>query len=236
MEAVGENKWGKLHLVSARIQKNHSANQSQNGTVTHTSNVTSPGLNVRNAYASPVDKSVANGSENVNDKFSLKTDTGNEENRALFDNAKKIFGTTYNWNTAGYILPDGTRLDFSGKREGSSGQYREEDHRAILEAYGEDADMRGTEAMIDFMRRGAIRIMPESGSINIQGTPTKAQLQALDGFISKMCGEVTIDIDNENGDTLVFMYAKNGHDTIEIPFDIDAIPEVPCSFKKKWWR
>ena len=35
---------------------------------------------------------------------------------------------------------------------------------------------------------------------------------------------------------IVFMYAKNGHDTIEIPFDIDAIPEVKCSFKKKWWR
>ena len=35
---------------------------------------------------------------------------------------------------------------------------------------------------------------------------------------------------------IVFMYAKNGHDTVEIPFDIDAIPEVKCSFKKKWWR
>ena len=63
---------------------------------------------------------ISESKEDVNDKFSLKANPGSEENRALFDNAKRIFGTTYNWNTAGYILPDGTRLDFSGKREGSS--------------------------------------------------------------------------------------------------------------------
>lgn len=53
--------------------------------------------------------SIAGLEGDVNEKFSLKTNTGREENRALFDKAKKIFGTTYNWNTAGYILPDGTR-------------------------------------------------------------------------------------------------------------------------------
>ena len=34
----------------------------------------------------------------------------------------------------------------------------------------------------------------------------------------------------------IFLPNKNGHDTFEIQFDIDAIPEVKCSFKKKWWR
>ena len=35
---------------------------------------------------------------------------------------------------------------------------------------------------------------------------------------------------------IVVNYAKNGHDTIEIPFNVDEIPDVPCSFKRKWWR
>lgn len=136
--------------------------------------------------------------------FSLRAQEADtsEETKNLQQKAVGIFGKTYNWGVTGYVLPDGTRLDFSGKREGSDGRYREEDHRAILDAYGEDTDMGGTEAMIDFMRRGAIRIMPESGGIQMQTIPTRAQLQALDGFISKMRGEVVIDIDDENGDTV----------------------------------
>lgn len=150
-------------------------------------------------------KSIAGNGENVNREnytYSLKTHDTTEESKELRKKAEEIFGTTYNWNATGYILPNGKRLDFSGKREGGDGRYRQEDHRAIQEAYGDDTEMSGTECMIDFMRRGAIRIMPESGGINIQTVPTKAQMEALDSFITKNRGEVTIDIDDENGSTI----------------------------------
>ena len=167
-------------------------------------------------------ESINEAKDDVNTRFSLRIDAASEQ---LFQKAKDIFGKTYNWNTAGYILPDGTRLDFSGKREGSNGQYREEDHRAILEAYGEDTDMSGTEAMIDFMRRGAVRVSPESGGINLQGVPTREQLQALDTFITKKRGEVTIDIDDENGNTVFSKEYERGTYSRSILSDIPALME-----------
>lgn len=167
--------------------------------------------------------------KNPDIRYDLKDDAqarqDSEETKELQNKAVEIFGKTYNWNVTGYLLPDGTRLDFSGKREGGSGQYREEDHRAILEAYGEDTDMGGTEAMIDFMRRGAIRIMPESGGIQLQTIPTKSQLQALDSFISKMRGEVVIDIDDHNGDTIYSKEYDRGTFSRRILADIPALFE-----------
>ena len=36
-----------------------------------------------------------------------------EESKALFETAKKRFGTTLDIREAGYVLPDGSMLDFS---------------------------------------------------------------------------------------------------------------------------
>lgn len=59
VEAVGENKWKKLHLVSAYIQKN-SANQSQKSAVTQAPRAAKGlGHNVQNALASPATNSIA---------------------------------------------------------------------------------------------------------------------------------------------------------------------------------
>lgn len=94
-----------------------------------------------------------------------------------------------------------------------------------MEAYGDDSDMDGTEDMIDFMRRGAIRIMPESGGIQLQTIPTKAQLQALDGFISKMRGEVIIDIDDQEGNTVYSKEYDKG------TFSRTIISDIPTLFE-----
>lgn len=60
VEAVGESKWKKLWLVSAYIQKNGSANTSQNQTVTQAPHAGNQPLgNVQNAVASPVNSRVA---------------------------------------------------------------------------------------------------------------------------------------------------------------------------------
>lgn len=65
VEAVGENKWKKLHLVSAYIQKN-SANQSQSSAVTRAPHATEGlRLDVQNDHASPANDSIAQDESDV---------------------------------------------------------------------------------------------------------------------------------------------------------------------------
>lgn len=144
-------------------------------------------------HDTPFNLNVAQENPAVNKKFSDQ------------DAALKHFGRTYSWKETGYLLTDGSKLDFSGRHEGASGGYRTVDHRDILDIYPEDTELDGNGAMVDFMKQGNIRIMPEGNGINLQVRPTKAQERALDDFISKARGEVTLDIDDERGNTLVSM-------------------------------
>lgn len=118
----------------------------------------------------------------------------------ITSSAKKHFGVTYDWNKAGYILTDGSRLDFSGKHQGYDTGMRSVDHRDIGEVYSDGSD--GVSAMIDFMQKGNIRIMPESNSINLSSAPTAKQETALRQFIRRVNGEVMVDIDDANGKTV----------------------------------
>ena len=115
------------------------------------------------------------------------------------------FGRTFSWKETGYVLKNGSKLDFSGKHYGASGGYRTVDHREILDSFPEAVqnELDGNEAMVEFMQRGNIRIMPEGNGINLSVLPTKAQEEALSDFISRVRGEVTLDIDNEYGDTII---------------------------------
>lgn len=118
--------------------------------------------------------------------------------------AEKYFGTTYKIAEAGYLLTDGKLLDFSGRHEGAPGGYRSVDHRDISDAFdGEYGDDSYTGGMIQFMQAGNIRLSPESGGINLSVKPNKQQLDTLDRYISSFRGEVILDIDNANGDTVV---------------------------------
>lgn len=144
--------------------------------------------------------SIRSESENVKKNFSLTADEG----KALRGAAVEHFGKTYRWNETGYLLTNGAKLDFSGRHEGGSGGYRSVDHRDILDIYPAHAqeEMNGTEAMVDFMQRGNIRISPESAGINLAVQPTQAQENALDDFISRNRGEVLLDIDDGTGKTV----------------------------------
>ena len=114
------------------------------------------------------------------------------------------FGKTYKWSETGYLLTDGTKLDFSGKHNGARGGYRTVDHRDITEALGEDYGGGSySGGMVYFVQEGNIRISPESGGINLQAAPTKAQEEALTDFISRANrGEVILDIDDSQGNTI----------------------------------
>lgn len=125
-----------------------------------------------------------------------------EESRKLFEATKKKFGTTKDINEAGYILPDGTMLDFSGRHwvdEGNDTSHlsgrRSVDHRAIYEVgYDKDENETGFETdMADFVGRGAIRIDSNAGTINLSMAPTKEQARVLRQLIARNDGDVTID-------------------------------------------
>ena len=145
--------------------------------------------------------------------------------------AVSTFGTTYSWNETGYLTPSGKQLDFSGKRDGAQAGYRSMNHRDVSELYDAEG-VGGTDAMIKFMNEGNIRISPEMGGINLQSMPTKAQFDKLQSFVRKNGGEVTIDFDDANGNTLHSIEYPQGTDPVRINNDIKRyynegkVPEI----------
>lgn len=169
---------------------------------------------------------------NVKPKFSLKA-YSEAEKKDHVKSAKEFFGKTYSWNETGYITTDGTKLDFPGRHDGGPGGYRTVDHRDIRDALGLDyggEDYSG--AMVQFMSEGNIRISPESGGINLSVMPTKAQLDTLADFISKNRGEVILDLDDTNGNTVSSTeYPKGTHSSkvindIRAYFENGTVPQV----------
>lgn len=216
------NKKKALTLKSARIIKERHISPSSDAKAPHS---TSETLGSMDTAPDPIiaqkeDLSTPGAKKDEKIRYSLS---------ALEQDAVKHFGKTYNWNETGYILTDGSRLDFSGRHEGGSGGGRYEDHRDIaqLDAY---SDYEGTAAMIDFMKRGNIRIIPEVDGINLSVRPTKAQENAMSDFISRRRGEITLDIDNERGETVASQeYPRGTHankvlQDIRNYFDTGAMP------------
>jgi hypothetical protein len=158
--------------------------------------------------------------------FSLKA-YSEAEKKDHVKAAEEFFGKTYRWNETGYITTGGTKLDFSGRHEGALGGYRSVDHRDIRDALGLDYggdDYSG--AMVQFMGEGNIRISPESGGINLSVMPTKAQLDTLADFISKNRGEVILDLDDTNGNTVSSTEYPRGTHSSKVINDIKAYFET----------
>lgn len=155
-------------------------------------------------------------------RYSLK-DYSDAEKRDHRKKAIAYFGKTYNWNETGYLTPAGTKLDFSGRHEGGPGGYRTVDHRDIRDAIGEDYggdDYSGS--MVQFMSEGNIRISPESGGINLSVEPTKSQMDALSDFIGKNRGEVILDLDTPDGQTVSSTEYPRGTHSSKVLNDIKA--------------
>lgn len=165
-------------------------------------------------------------------RYSL-SEYSEEEKKAHNAAALEHFGKTYRWAETGYLLLDGARLDLSGKRFGAPGGYRTVDHRDIADALGADyGDGSYSGALMQFMSEGNIRISPESNGINLSVLPTKAQESSLSAFISSVRGEVLLDIDDYEGDTVLSIeYPKYTHANkvladIRAWFESGATPEV----------
>ena len=100
----------------------------------------------------------------------------------IFARAKQYFGTTTDPGEAGYILPDGAMLDFSGKGFNGGCGKRLLDHRDIAFAWPEDDSPGGFEAMKQVMNWGAVRfsIYRETIVVDLVKPLTEAQKKAID--------------------------------------------------------
>lgn len=119
------------------------------------------------------------------------------------DKAVKEFGYTPYYYDAGYIVPNGKMLNFSGekgKHYGSRGQ----DHRAIGTIF--TSDLSGTKAMLKFMEQGNVRLMEETPGIDINSKtePTKEQYATIKSFASNSARKeyFIVDFTDEDGNTV----------------------------------
>ena len=134
-----------------------------------------------------------------------------ENNVDVFALAKERFGVTNDIRECGYVLPDGSMLDFSGRHmltKGTDSSHlrgrRSVDHREISDLNW-DADMNTRNNlninMADFIRMGAIRIHCSNSwsSINLFLKPTSEQVAPLLRLIQYSKGNVTVEIgDGDN--------------------------------------
>ena len=97
------------------------------------------------------------------------------------ESAINEFGITDDFSKSFYMLPDGRMLD--GTYKGST-RGRSVDHREISSAYdahdySPSKDASGSDYMLDYMKKGNIRMIPENKSIDILTKPSKEQLNQI---------------------------------------------------------
>lgn len=99
-------------------------------------------------------------------------------------------GETLNPSEAGYIKPDGSLADFSGKQEGGQPGTRSFDHR----------EAGGTAGMQEVIAYGWVRMDENSGSLDIAKMPTPAQLSAITKMANRKIGEIVLDLEDGLGE------------------------------------
>lgn len=144
-----------------------------------------------------------------------------EQREQLFADAKNEFGTTRDFREAGYLLPDGSMLDFSEKNNGGEPGRRGADHRDIARVINDRSYGTMTEYLDDFINEGAIRLIPESGAFSVAKQPTKEQKNMLRNFIYRYNGEVEVEI-YKNGHSVADPYYRERTSPTRILNDIDA--------------
>lgn len=128
-----------------------------------------------------------------------KAQTASASSNDLMRLAINQYGITHNIKAAGYILPDGSLLDFNRDN-------RAIDHRNIEGIYQNNgipiwSDEYRYNYCVDFMNHGAIRCDVNVGLLDMTMEPTPKQCQILKQFV-RIAGEVDIDFTDEKGDTI----------------------------------
>lgn len=155
------------------------------------------------------------------------------EGPAIFSRAVGHFGTTEDIAEAGYILPDGQMLDFSGRGKAKNVRgpnsfgslKRVLEHDEISQLYD---NVSPVAAQDDFLGSGAVRIDGQTGTIQAKGPLTAAQEQRVRdvfhnsrNFTQGSGMNVELDRATENGRDFFKIYDKNATDN-DIIKDIRA--------------
>ena len=147
-----------------------------------------------NARAAELEKQIGEVQERVrevHDQLKAIRSTKNDNAQAAYDEvaernggkaayrrtlAVERFGTTEEFEQAGYILPDGQMLDFA-----QNDAIRDTDHREIMDVFGPSEVEDGTRALNAFLSDGNIRVMAEAPGIDISSetAPTAEQLERI---------------------------------------------------------
>ena len=139
----------------------------------------------------------------------------------ILDKAVKVFGLTDDPYEAGFILPDGSFLDFSGKRDGGPGHDRAMDHRQVEILFPHTTDERWP-YLYRFMRLGAIRIGFTTGRgltafwAMFAIKPTFEQRQAIARLV-RHSDTTTLDLVNRHAESL--KYTNQDQLTVEEALD-----------------
>lgn len=116
---------------------------------------------------------------NILDSNNLTTNNINDINEYL----KKYYGESFNYQTAFYLLTDGTMLS------GGSNIVRDIDHHSLEGLLNKDLE--------SIMQMGIIRLMPESPGFDLRKLPTEEQFNILKRWIN-FFSDKTIYIDFGN--------------------------------------
>lgn len=122
------------------------------------------------------------------------------------EQAADTYGTTKWFESAGYILPDGRMLDFSG---GSDKSVRGLDHRDIQSVYGPAELARGaeqTDYMNAFIAEGNVRVMAESPGVDVSAETEvsdaqKAAIAEMADTLGAAKHGFNLDISRKDGST-----------------------------------
>ncbi|MBR6255135.1 MAG: hypothetical protein IKR22_06860 [Clostridiales bacterium] len=151
-------------------------------------------------------------SDAIKKAYGVTSDNGvaaNPQREAL---ARKTFGTTGDFREAGYLMRNGSMLDFSGKKDGGPAHVRYMDHREIgsvfsngeipaeKTSYGDQ-----TAYMNAFISEGNIRLMESQGVTIGEMEPTSQQYTILKQFIDHVLKDEDyfyLDLSNNDGYTV----------------------------------
>ena len=150
----------------------------------------------------------------VYDKVNSITESTNHNNEYLFNAAKKRFGVTNDVRECGYILPDGSMLDFSGRHiadpnNRNIGGGRPVDHRSIIDMGWDEEFTTPTDTPMtkeEFVSLGAIRVDFNQGYAEMVKRPTREQEMMLLRFAKYNDGWVTVEINKGGGNSIYGEY------------------------------
>lgn len=157
----------------------------------------------RDALRADIEKSSESGSGRASaGELAAIEKSGLSEADYFRKQAVNEFGYTPYFYDAGYIVPNGKMLNFSGEKGQHYGS-RGEDHRAIDAIY---ENTKGTDALVRFMNDGNIRIMAETPGLDISAStePSKEQYTTIRRFANEFSdgGYFAVDLSDENGKTV----------------------------------